>query len=241
MKSTVLKPLAFLAFSSFTLFSCASSNTTAMEDMSRTETSAMAGMAMDEDDNQLNVLVVEEQVMVPIATLAPTALLMENPEDINDMFDAIDDTENYTVLELARKSPNLTTFVQLIERANLTDDLERVEKATLFAPTNEAFAKLPKEKLEMLLRSDNTALLSRILQAHILASEVSTARFNNSTRISMGEDQYIPISTNNPGNTIFVGSAQIVRNDVEASNGRIHVIDSVILPDQDVREGNDIR
>ncbi|WP_066625473.1 fasciclin domain-containing protein [Rufibacter roseus] len=206
-----------------------------MSEFNRTETSAMAG---DAAMNDLDVLVIEEQVMVPLATLSVTALPMTNSVDIDDMFDNVGDTESYTTFELAKKSPNLSTFVMLIERANLADDLERVENLTLFAPTNEAFAKLPKEKLQSLLSSENTALLSSVLQAHILASDVSSARLDNNTRIRVSDKSYIPVDRTMSGTVTTVGGAQIVKSDVEASNGRIHVIDSVILPSENILEDN---
>lgn len=217
-----------MTLSTFVLFGCASSEeTTAMEDTSMSETETMAG---DMTDEGFEVLVVEEQVTVPIVTLPVTALVMENPVEVDQMFEDIDDTERYDVLELARKSPNLSTFVKLIEQAQLVDDMKRVEKLTLFAPTNEAFAKLPKAELEKLLLGDNYAALARTMQNHIVASDISSSQIQNNGRIRVTETSYIPLESNNNFGIIRIGGAQVIKSDIEASNGRIHVIDAIISP-----------
>jgi uncharacterized surface protein with fasciclin (FAS1) repeats len=239
MKSIFLNSIAIITAASFTLFGCASSTQnadTAAIDTSATTT--MGGMTSESGKNQLDVLVVESQVMVPVATIAVAALPMENTVEINDMFKGINDTEKYNAYALAKTSPNLSTFVKLIEHANLVDDLERVKEVTLLAPTNEAFAKMPREKLTTLLAPENTALLSRMLQAHIIAKEVSAAQFQENDRIRITENSYIPIETTTAGTSVLIGGAQVVKNDIEASNGRIHVLDNVILPSENFREGN---
>ncbi|GEO03745.1 hypothetical protein AAE02nite_14090 [Adhaeribacter aerolatus] len=207
--------------------------------MNRSETATMGGLAAENQGKQLDVLVVKEQVLVPVATLSVTALAMENPEDINDMFDKVDDTEKYDVLTLARKSPNLSTFVKLLEQANLADDIQRVEHVTLFAPTNEAFARMPKDKLKTLLSSENTALLSTMLQSHIIASDVSSGALRDNSRIRVTDNSYIPIGQpGTSGTNVTVGGAELVKSDIEAANGRIHVIDKVLLPSEDFQSGN---
>ena len=243
MKKIIKKPLAVMMLAAFTMYGCSSSNettnATAMDGTTMSETAAMGGNTMDQ--NELEVLVVEEQVMVPVATVDITALAMNNPVEVNDMFEDLGDTEQYDVLTLARTNPNLSTFVKLIEQANLVDDLQRVEELTLFAPTNEAFAKMPKDKLESLLLSDNVAQLSRMLQAHVLTSEVTSLQLEDNTRIRVTDDSYIPIESRMAGNVTLVGGAQIVKGDIEASNGRIHVIDNVIMPSEDAREEGPLR
>lgn len=232
MKKKTIIPVAFAAAM---LFGCASSNdtmddTTAMDETTMSETQSMAGSVSDEET--VETLVVEEEVVVPIATLSVTTLPMENTVDVGDMFDDIEDTEQFDIMALARKSPNLTTFVKLMEQANLVGDLERVGELTLFAPTNEAFSKVDKAKLESLLAPENKALLMKVLQAHVLPSKVSSAQFNTSQRIQMSEDSYIPVDVSMSGTMITVGGATIVKNNIEASNGMIHVVDNVILPSE---------
>ncbi|MCX2739710.1 fasciclin domain-containing protein [Pontibacter anaerobius] len=241
MKKRTIIPMALAATMLFG-FGCASSSdtmddTTAMDsDMTMSETQTMAGNTEDAD-----AVVVEESVVAvaPVATLSTTSLSLENTVEIDNMFENIDDTEQYDVLELAKMEPNLSTFVTLMEQANLKSDLDRLEEYTLFAPTNEAFAKIPKEKLESLLLSENKAQLMRVLQAHVLPSEVSSMQFQNNSRIQMSEDSYIPVEVGVNNTNIRVGGAQVIRPNIEGSNGVIHVIDSVILP-EDVQEGDNV-
>lgn len=244
MNNKFLKPFGIMTLAAFTFYGCASSNdgmndTTAMDGTTMSETTTMAGNS--EDNQGVDVLVVEEQVVVPIATLSVTALPMENTVEINKMFKDIDDTEKHDAYSLLKTSPNLTTFVMLIDQAGLKEGLMRLEEKTIFAPTNEAFSKIPKDKLETLLMPENQALLSRMLQAHVLPSEVTAAQLESNTRIQMSENSYIPVERTLNGTVTRVGGAQIIVPNVEASNGRIHVIDGVILPSEDTREEGGIR
>lgn len=245
MKKRTIIPVAFAAVM---LFGCASSNDTMDDATAMDETTMSEGVAANEevaeeaeeevaeaeavDAATIRTLMVERELVVPVATVAIAALPMENPVELDEMFEDIDDTEQFKVMDLARKSPNLSTFVKLIEQAGLVQDIERLEDVTLFAPTNEAFAKMDKQKLEMLLMPDNQAQLMQLIQAHVLPSKVSSLQFNTSQRIQFTEDRYIPVDVTLGGTNVVVGGAGIVKSNVEASNGFIHVVDSVIQPDE---------
>ena len=243
MKKRTIIPVAFAAAM---LFGCASSNdtmddTTAMDETTMSETQSMAGDAVEEQPAAttepmnaapLRSLIIEREIVVPVATVAVTALPMENTVEIDEMFEDVGDTEQFKVMDLARKSPNLTTFVKLIEQANMVEDIERLNEATIFAPTNEAFAKMDKQKLEMLLMPDNQAQLMQLVQAHVLPSKVSSLQFNTTQRIELTEDSYLPVDVTLGGTNVVVGGATIVKNNIEASNGFIHVVDTVIQPDE---------
>ncbi|MFD3002038.1 fasciclin domain-containing protein [Pontibacter toksunensis] len=244
MKKRTIIPTAFAAIM---LFGCAGSNdtmndTTAMDtSTTMSETQSMAGTAADAttttDAGTVKALIIEREIVAPIATIAVAALPMENPVELDEMYEDVADTEQFNVMDLARKSPNLSTFVKLIEYADLVQDINRLNEATLFAPTNEAFAKMDRQKLEMLLMPENKAQLMQVLQAHVLPSKVSSLQFNTTQRIQLTEDRYIPIDVTMNGTNVVVGGASIVKNNIEASNGFIHVVDSVILPDQVAVEG----
>lgn len=246
MKKKTIIPVAFAAIM---LFGCASSNDTMDDTTAMDETTMSEGVAANEevaeeveeaeeevaeavDAATIRTLVVERELVVPVATVAIAALPMENPVELDEMFEDVGETEQFKVMDLARKSPNLSTFVKLIEQADLVQDIERLEDVTLFAPTNEAFAKMDKQKLEMLLMPDNQAQLMQLIQAHVLPSKVSSLQFNTSQRIQFTEDRYIPVDVTLGGTNVVVGGASIVKSNVEASNGFIHVVDSVIQPDE---------
>lgn len=239
MKKRMIIPMA-LATTMLFGYGCASSDdtmqqdTTAMDDdMTMSETQTMAGEDPD-------AVVVEETVVAaaPIATTT-TTLSIENTGSVDDMFSKIDDTEQHDVLALAKMEPNLSTFVTLVEQSGIASDLERLESYTLLAPSNEAFSKIPQDKLESLLMPDNKALLMSVLQMHVLPSEVSSLQFQNNSQIQVGEDSYIPVEVGVNNTYVRVGGAQLVKTNIEASNGVIHVIDNVILP-KDMQEDSTI-
>lgn len=246
MKKKTIFPIALAAAM---MFGCASSNdtmddTTAMDETTMSETQSMAGDApMTEEApmtettpateaESVQALVLEREIVVPVASVAIAALPMENTVDVDEMFEDIEDTKQQSVLDLARTSPNLTTFVKLIDQAGLVEDIERLNEVTIFAPTNEAFAKMDKQQLETLLAPENTANLMYMLQAHVLPSKVSSLQFNTTQRIALTEDSYIPVDVTLGGTNVSIGGANIVKNNVEASNGFIHVVDNVILPSE---------
>ncbi len=229
---------AAVMLASTVFYGCASSNDkmndTTASDVTMSETQTMAGDTEDADA----VVVTEEVVAVtPIATIPIAALSLENTEEIGDMFKNIADTESQNLMDLAKQSPNLSTFAQLMETAGLADDLQADGSYTLFAPTNEAFSKLSKEELENLLLPQNKNKLSEILMVHILPNEVVSTSFKETQRITLDNNRYIPISTQT-GNQVTIGGAHIIVPDVEASNGVIHVVDNVIMPANDSMNGN---
>lgn len=241
MKTTEIKSLAAIAVATFTLLGCAGSNdrTTAMDDtVTMSETQTMTGTTDETEAADVTTETdVTTEMEAPATAISVDALSMENTEDVGEMFGTIANTESYTVLELARQSPNLSTFVQLMESSGVADQLTEDGTYTIFAPTNEAFSKMDRMELESLLRPENKAKLSSVLMSHVLPSEVNTATMSSNQRIRLGENSYIPITTTGTGTQITVGGANIVVRNVEASNGVIHVVDNVIKPTENAVEG----
>lgn len=234
MKKRMMIPMALAASM---MFGCASSNdsmndTTAMDDnMTMSETQTMAGtddMATDRSMSATGNMGTSSNAMLTYNDIISSG---GGTVDYNDMFSNISDTEQHDALALIKMDPNLSTFARLLEQAELEDDLQRIGEYTLFVPTNQAFAQLEQEKLQTLLMPENKAKLMQVLQAHVLPGEVSSLQLENNTRIQMSEDSYIPVSVGVNNTNITVGGAQLVRSNIEASNGTIHVIDGVILPE----------
>ncbi|WP_439880161.1 fasciclin domain-containing protein [Pontibacter sp. MBLB2868] len=239
MKIIKIRPLAVAALASVLLSGCASSDnmndTTAMEDeVTMSETQTMGGNTSDMED--ADAVVVTTEVSAPIATIPIAALSLKNPVEINEMFEDIGDTEQYDLMALAKTSPNLSTFVQLMETAGLSQDFMGDRSYTVFAPTNEAFSKLSQQDLEMLLLPENKAKLIEVLKVHVLPSEVGSTQFNSTQRIKISDDKYIPVQMELNGTKIMIGGAEIQVSDVEASNGLLHVVDNVILPSKYAQE-----
>ena len=123
---------------------------------------------------------------------------------------------------------NFNTLVAAVKAAGLVDTLKGPGPFTVFAPTDEAFAKLPLGTLESLLKPENKAKLQSILTYHVVAGKVlakDVVKLNSAKTV---EGQSVTIKTLNGG--VMVDGAHVTKTDIVASNGVIHVIDSVLLP-----------
>ncbi len=125
-------------------------------------------------------------------------------------------------------SAKFTTLVAAVKAAGLVETLKGPGPFTVFAPTDAAFAKLPPGTVENLLKPENRARLQDILKYHVVAGEYKAADVVKMTSAPTVEGQKVKIKT--AGGKVMVDGAQVVKTDVEASNGVIHVIDSVIMP-----------
>lgn len=140
-----------------------------------------------------------------------------------------------SVLDLAAGNPNLSTLVQAIRAAGLEGLLQSSNPVTVFAPTNEAFARLPPGTLENLMRPENRDDLIDLVREHIVFREVDSADMRGRIA-SLGTGNLDRIRINPFGRNIHVaGRATVVQPDLGASNGIVHVIDRVILPSSDIK------
>jgi transforming growth factor-beta-induced protein len=133
-----------------------------------------------------------------------------------------------TIVETAIAAGSFKTLVAAVGAAELVDTLNGKGPFTVFAPTDEAFAKLPKEKLEWLLKPENKATLAAILTYHVVPGAVKAAdvvKLSNATTV---QGQRVDIKVD--GGKVTVDGANVVKTDIACSNGVIHVIDTVILP-----------
>jgi len=121
------------------------------------------------------------------------------------------------------------TLVAAVKAAGLVDTLKGEGPFTVFAPTDEAFAKLPEGTLESLLQPENKAKLQRILTYHVVSGKVMSSDVVNLDSATSVEGSSIAIKTMD-GN-VMVNEARVTKADIETSNGVIHVINSVILPE----------
>ncbi|MEQ9398974.1 MAG: fasciclin domain-containing protein [Longimicrobiales bacterium] len=130
------------------------------------------------------------------------------------------------IVTVAVKAGSFTTLAAALEAAGLVETLQGEGPFTVFAPTDEAFAKLPAGTVEALL-ADKEAL-TRILTYHVVAGEVMSDQVVNlsSTETVAGISAPIEVRMGN----VYVGGAKVVTVDVQASNGVIHIIDTVMLP-----------
>jgi uncharacterized surface protein with fasciclin (FAS1) repeats len=123
---------------------------------------------------------------------------------------------------------SFTTLAKALEAADLVATLEGPGPFTVFAPTDAAFAKLPPGTLENLLKPENKAMLRRVLTYHVVPGKVLAADVVKMSSAKAVSGDTLLIAVN--GGTVMVDNARIVKTDVAASNGVIHVIDTVLLP-----------
>ena len=121
------------------------------------------------------------------------------------------------------------TLVAAVKAAGLVDTLKGPGPFTVFAPTDEAFAKLPDGTVETLLRPENRAKLQNVLTYHVVAGKVMSSDVVNLNSAKSLQGSDIAIKTVH--GAVMVNDARVTQADIEASNGVIHVIDSVILPE----------
>lgn len=124
---------------------------------------------------------------------------------------------------------NFKTLVAALKAAGLVDTLKGPGPFTVFAPTDEAFAKLPAGTLESLLQPENKARLQSILTYHVVAGKVMSQDVVKLHSAKTVEGGTVAITTMNGG--VMVNNARVTKADIVASNGVIHVIDTVILPE----------
>ena len=121
-----------------------------------------------------------------------------------------------------------TTLAAALDAAGLIDTLKGDGPFTVFAPTDEAFAKLPAGTVESLLKPENKDQLIAILTYHVVPGKVKAAdvvKLDNATTVN-GQDVAIQVADN----SVRINNANVIKTDIGASNGVIHVIDTVILP-----------
>jgi uncharacterized surface protein with fasciclin (FAS1) repeats len=140
-----------------------------------------------------------------------------------------DNESQKDVVKVAVGSPDHTTLVKAVQAAELVDALSNAGPFTVFAPTNAAFGKLPAGTVEDLLKPENKAKLQDILQHHVMTSALDVNFFNDGQTFGMVDGT--SVTMHKKGNDTYVDDAKIVAS-VRASNGIVHVIDSVVLPPQ---------
>ena len=137
--------------------------------------------------------------------------------------------ETKDIVDTAVAAGSFKTLAKALAAADLVGTLKGAGPFTVFAPTDEAFAKLPAGTLETLLKPENKAKLQRILTYHVVTGKVmaSDVMKMNSAKAVSGDS--ITIATHSGG--VMANNARVVKTDIIATNGIIHVIDAVMLPE----------
>ena len=137
-------------------------------------------------------------------------------------------TGTMDIIDTAVSAGQFNTLAAAIKAADLVDTLRGEGPFTVFAPTDDAFAKLPDGTLQDLLRPENKAKLQSILTYHVVSGKVMAKDVTMMSSAKTVNGDSFRIS--NRGGTVMVDNAKVVKADVMASNGVIHVIDTVLMP-----------
>jgi uncharacterized surface protein with fasciclin (FAS1) repeats len=132
------------------------------------------------------------------------------------------------IVDTAVSAGSFNTLVTALQAADLVDTLKGPGPFTVFAPTDEAFAKLPAGTVDDLLKPENKAKLQGILTYHVVPGKVMSADAATLTTAKTVNGQSFKITNSSGG--LMVDNAHVTQADIVASNGVIHVIDEVILP-----------
>jgi len=145
-----------------------------------------------------------------------------------------------TVVDVAVGSKDHSTLVAAVKAADLVATLQSAGPFTVFAPTNNAFAKLPKGTVENLLKPENKATLAKILTYHVVAGNLDAASVLKAIKDGMGKVTLKTVSGGaltaslKEGKVILTdekgGIATVTATDLKAGNGVVHVIDTVLMP-----------
>ena len=132
------------------------------------------------------------------------------------------------IVDTAVAAGTFNTLAAALQAGDLVDTLKADGPYTVFAPTDEAFARLPEGTVEMLLLPENKDKLVAILTYHVVPGKVSAAEVVTMTSAATANGSEVAISV--VDETVFINDSRVVATDIEASNGVIHVVDSVLLP-----------
>ncbi|WP_406656254.1 fasciclin domain-containing protein [Methanolobus sp. ZRKC2] len=159
------------------------------------------------------------------------AVTEETATDDNATEEEMDDNEsvdtgNATIAEIVADNDSFTILFTALETANLTGTLNEEGPFTVFAPTNEAFEKLPEGTVEALLADEEA--LTNVLTYHVVSGEYNSSALVELDNLTTVQGENVTISVVN--DTVMVNNANVTGADIEASNGVIHVIDEVLIP-----------
>ena len=161
-----------------------------------------------------------------IKTLSPITLLIASLGiAVAAMADGHGNHKGNNIVDVASEAGTFKTLLTALDAASLTEVLEGEGPFTVFAPTDAAFAALPAGALEGLLA--DPAQLTKVLTLHVVSGESRAADVVTLSQVTTVEGSVLAIDTTDG---VSVGGAKVIAADVEASNGVIHVIDRVILP-----------
>merc|ERR1712232_455821 len=133
-----------------------------------------------------------------------------------------------TIIDLAVATPDLSTLVTALKAAKLVDTLSGAGPFAVFAPTNEAFAKLDKKLLDYLLEPQHIKELQDVLTYHVASGSVHAKDLKNDEKIKTVEGKEVEAFLYK--DHVYINDAEVTKADIDASNGVVHIINHVLIP-----------
>lgn len=175
------------------------------------------------------------------ALLSVSAVAQDNMSGMSGDKKAAKETKKEgTIVDVAVGNSNFSTLVTAVKAADLAGTLSGAGPFTVFAPTNDAFAKLPAGTVETLVKPENKATLAKVLTYHVVAGKVSAKDLIKEIKKGNGTATLKTVSGGNltaklSGDKVVLtdekgGTSTVTMTDVKASNGVIHAIDTVVMP-----------
>jgi len=138
------------------------------------------------------------------------------------------DNTSMNIVDTANSSDILKTLLAAVQVSNLTEILQADGPFTILAPTNEAFAQLPDGILFSLVQPENKERLIKLLANHVISGEYTSSDLKEGKIVKTVQGNAIKVNISD--NTLKINGAKVMKADIKASNGIVHVIDQVILP-----------
>jgi len=181
-----------------------------------------------------------KKILFPLFAIVAMAFSTSTYAQKNPMVGGAAMYANKDIVDNAVNSKDHTTLVAAVKAAGLVETLKSAGPFTVFAPTNEAFNKLPAGTVATLLKPENKAMLTKILTYHVIAGKMDSKMIAKAIKAGMGKAELKTVSggklwaSMKGGKLILTdekgGMATVTIADVMQSNGVIHVIDTVLMP-----------
>ncbi|MFN7020521.1 MAG: fasciclin domain-containing protein [Phycisphaerales bacterium] len=178
------------------------------------------------EGQRINITAKNGKAMVDNATITKTDIACKN--GVIHVIDTVIMPSSDNIVATADKAGSFSTLIAACKAADLAGVLSGPGPFTVFAPTDEAFAKLPPGTLDMLLKPENKDTLASILKYHVVSGRVFSPDAVKAGKAPTVQGDSITITSTAKG--VMINNANVVTADIDASNGVIHVIDAVILP-----------
>jgi uncharacterized surface protein with fasciclin (FAS1) repeats len=168
-------------------------------------------------------------LVLALAAFGPLAVYAQNCQGRQETKQTAHAKKNAPdIVDVAVGAGNFNTLVAAVKAAGLVETLKGEGPFTVFAPTDEAFAKLPAGTVENLLKPENKDMLVKILTYHVVSGRVLAKDVVKLKSAKTAQGQSVRIRAK--GGKVKINKANVVKTDIEAGNGVIHVIDTVLLP-----------